>query len=106
MPSSAIYQSLEQQMLEEEVRETIVSQVEYKESLYLKTQKRHKLGKTILGVGLSFIIISIGFLSYSIVSHNNFLSPVLIYGLLGMGGVAVTISFFLFPKGKLSVFKP
>ena len=105
MPSTDIHQSLKQQMLEEEERDVIVSQVEHKEALYLKALKRHKLGKTILGVGLSLLIVSIGFLAYSIVSHYNFLSPILIYGLLGIGGLAVTISFFLFPKEKISVFK-
>ncbi|AEV31152.1 hypothetical protein [Owenweeksia hongkongensis] len=105
MPSSDIHQSLKQQMMEEEERDVIVSQVEYKESLYLKALSRKKIAKILAIVGIALILITASVFFYTYTSDNIFINPAIIYSVFGVGVALALSSFFLYPKGNIASFK-
>lgn len=88
MELSDINDSLEKQMLEEEERRLIVSQVEYKEMLYLKALKRKRQSRIALAAGLSLITVSIGLLAYTLLVSPFPYAPLAIYSLLSIGFIS------------------
>ncbi len=105
MTSSDIHQSLKQQMMEEEERDVIVSQVEYKESLYLKALSQKKIARVLAIVGISLILITVGAFFFTYTSSNSLVNPIIIYTVFGVGAALAMSSFFLFPKGNIASFK-
>ena len=105
MPSSDIHQSLKQQMMEEDERDVIVNQVEYKESLYLKALGRKKVAKMLAIAGFVLVLITAITFFYTYSSNNVFVNPFIIYSVFGLGAALALSSFFLFPKGNIASFK-
>ena len=105
MPSDDIHQSLKQQMMEEDDRNVIVSQVEYRELRYLKALRNKKTAKILLLVSVLLLLSSGAMLIYSILSHNDIIRPIVMYLTFCLGAFSGVISFFLFPKRDVASFK-
>jgi|SRR5690606_32471843 len=105
MPSADIHQSLEQQMLDEEEREIIVSQVEYRESLYIKALNQKKKARIITISGILILFAAASIFIYTLLSGNSFINPIIIYIVFGIGAAVALSSFVLFPKGHKTAFR-
>ena len=104
MPIVDIHKSLEQQTLEEEVRDLIINQVEFRESLYLRTIKSKRLAKLCLGISIAILLSGLIVLITSILGQQIPYSTYVMLALLFLSvGFGVASVFFL-QKGSKPVF--
>ena len=105
MPLNDIESSLHQQMLEEEIRDLIISQVLSKEAIYLKALRSKRLAAIFRVISIALLVLGLATLISSFAYHQISFLTLIVLSLVTAAAIFGVVSVLFYQRAKKPSFQ-